>query len=167
MHLSTIDFARFKSKVRWYQSWELLKGRWHRQLLQLYRWYHRDFCVAPHLVRALPPEWTAEYGTDVLGVPVQSHYRWDEEMLRLFETHGTRAFSKLAIWDVDWELMYQNIYGRRAPHSLKDPRSRIERRVHRWLEDTQPAYAHGAAPRPWTERLSHRMLERCLTFAGW
>ncbi len=166
MHLSTIDLARFRSKIRWYQCWELLKGRWDRQLLHLYRWYHRDFWIPPHLVSQLPREWTA-YRADVLSVPTQEYYRWDDEVLRLMLQHGTRTFSRLAIWDEDWERMYRRIHGIAPPASLRDPRSPAERWVHDWLERTQPSYSHGAAPQPLRHRLSHRVLERCLSLNGW
>jgi hypothetical protein len=167
MHLSTLDLRRFRSKVRWYQCWELLKGRWDHRLLQLYRWYHRDFCIPPHLVTSLPGEWTDGYDVDVLGVPTQEYYQWDEEILRLFLQHGPGTFSRLAIWDQDWERMFERIHGISSPISLSDPRSPIERWVHGWLERTQPSYSHGALPQPLTERLSHRLLERCLALDGW
>lgn len=167
MHLSTIDFERFRSKVRWYQCWEVLRGRWSRRSIQLYRWYHRDFCVAPHLIEPLPGHWTAGYGVDVLNVPTQEFYRWDEELLRLFLAHGPGTFRRLAIWDVDWNGLYRRIHGTSPPVPLDDPRNWIERRVHRWLERTQPAYSHGAAPMAWTGRASHRLLERCLALTGW
>ena len=33
MHFSTIDFDRFKSKVRWYQCWEFSKHKWDGRLV--------------------------------------------------------------------------------------------------------------------------------------
>ena len=92
MHFSTIDFERFKSKIRWYQCWEFSKHRWDGRLVKLYRWYHKDFCIPSDQVRPLPNEWIAGYGSSMhlLDVPKQDYYRWDEEMLRLFATHGTK-----------------------------------------------------------------------------
>ncbi len=169
MHFSTIDFGRFKSKVRWYQCWEFLKDRWQGRLIELYRWYHRDFCVPDRLVRPLPDDWVSGYGPsiDLLGVPTQTFYRWDEEILQLFDAHGTSKFRKLAIWDQDWEAMHELIKKSPPPRSLRDPRSWLERTVHSWLERTQPFYSHGAEPPNRLGRLSHSVVERVLGTAGW
>jgi hypothetical protein len=173
LHLATMDERRFRSRIRWYQCWELLhgrdvrNGRWDGSLARLYRNYHRDFFVADHLVRPLPAEWIHGYGIDLLDVADRDFHRWDAEILTMFATHGTRAFRKLAIWDVDWGAMHERVHGRPSPVSLADPRSWLDRWIQRWLERTQPAYSHGAAPLPWTARLRHRLLERSLALAGW
>jgi glycosyltransferase involved in cell wall biosynthesis len=173
MHFATMDAPRFRSRIRWYQCWEFLherhicNGRWDGNLIQLYRDYHRDYFVAKHLARPVPAEWVAAYGDDLLDAPSQSYYRWDEDILRLLIEHGPRTFRKVAIWDVDWDQMYRRIHGGRPPVSLVDPRSRLERWVHRWCERTQPAYSHGAPPMRIADQVTHRALGKCLALAGW
>jgi hypothetical protein len=169
MHFSTIDFDRFKSKIRWYQCWEFSKHRWDGRLVQLYRWYHRDFHVPRHQVRPLPNEWTTGYGPSMhlLDVPKHDYYRWDEDLLRLFVEQGTNRFSKIALWDQDWEIMYKRINGSSAPLKLSDPRSRIEKWVHAWLERTQPFYSHYAPPLSRVGRLYHRCFEKLFGYLGW
>ena len=173
MHLATMDAARFRSRIRWYQCWEFLhgrhvrNGRWDGNLIQLYRDYHRDFFVAAHLVQSLPDEWLAGYGIDLLAAPSQDYYRWDLDVLRILIAHGPRTFRKLAIWDVDWDDVYRRVHGGPPPVSLADPRSATERWVHDWCERTQPAYSHGAGPIPLASQLAHRLLVRGLSAAGW
>ena len=172
MHLARMDDRRFRSRIRWYQCWEMLQGqqvadgRW-GSLAQLYRDYHREYFVADRLVRPLPQHWITGYGIDLLSVPDREYYRWDKEILDYFATYGTARFSKLSIWDVDWDAMFRRVHGRPSPISLRDPRSWFERRVHAWLEGTQAPYSHGGAPLPWPSRLRHRAVERFLTLAGW
>ena len=173
MHLATMDRARFRSRIRWYQCWEYLhsgaarNGRWDGNLVQLFRQYHRDFFVAPDLVRPLPEEWIAGYGGDFLAVPEQEYYRWDEEILRLLVEHGPRTFRKIAIWDADWTRLHHRIHGVAPPTSLADPRSPFERWVHRWCERVQPEYSHGAPPMRVARHLRHRIVEKSLVAAGW
>jgi hypothetical protein len=168
MHLSTLDFERFRSKIRWYQCWEFLKGRW-QSALQLYRWYHRDFCVPPDLIRPLPAAWTSGPGApaEILDFQAPDYYRWDEEILGLLVAYGTRKFRKLAIWDRDWAELYRKIHGSAPPHSLEDPRSALERWVHGWLERTQPYYSHYAPPLARSTKLSHVALQKVLGCVGW
>jgi len=173
IHFATMDAPRLRSKLRWYQCWEFLNnrgtinGRWDGSAAALYRDYHREFHVASRLVQPLPDEWVAPYGPDFLGLPELEFYRWDAEVLRMMIAHGTSAFRKLAIWDVDWESMYRRVHGSDAPVKLRDPRSWTDRLVHRWLERTQPAYSHGGQALHWSHRLRHRVLRRCLTLCGW
>ena len=169
MHFSTIDFERFKSKIRWYQCWEFSKHRWDGRLVKLYRFYHRDFCIPSHQVRPLPNEWIAGYGSSMhlLDVPKQDYYRWDEEMLRLFARHGTKRFRKIALWDEDWELRYRRIHGSSPPLNLSDPRSPIERWIHAWLQRTQPFYSHYPPPLSRVGRVYHRCLEELFGYLGW
>jgi hypothetical protein len=168
MHLSTLDFDRFKSKIRWYQCWEHSRNRWDGRLVDLYRWYHRDFCVPTAEVRPLPNDWIEAYGaTRLLEVAKQDYYRWDEDILRLFMKHGTARFRKLALWDVDWERMYQRINGSHAPFALKDPRSVLDKWVHDWLERTQPFYSHYAPRLSVSARVFHRGFEQLLKCLGW
>jgi len=169
MHLSTMDFRRFESKVRWYQCWEFLQHRWDGKLVDMYRQYHRDFCIPTAATRKLPNEWLEAYGpgVNVTYVPHQEYYRWDEAMLDLFLKHGTKKFRKISVWDHDWNQMHKLVKGQPAPVSLKDPRSRTERWVHSWLERTQPFYSHYGPGRSILARAQHRILEKGLRYLGW
>src|SRR5690606_32942956 len=69
LHFSVADLERFRSKVRWYQCWELLNQPGQRSYLQLYRFYHRDFAVSTEDVARIPTEWLTGYearGIDLL-----------------------------------------------------------------------------------------------------
>jgi glycosyltransferase involved in cell wall biosynthesis len=94
LHFATIDFERFKSKVRWYQCLEYIKGRWEGRLIDLYRWYHRDFHIPGEYIKTLPDEWIKGYEAeiDLLDITEEPYYRWDIEMIRLFADEGTKNF---------------------------------------------------------------------------
>ena len=167
MHLSTIDWARFASKIRWYQAWEFLQGRWDRRMIELYRWYHRDFHTPEEKSSPLQPVWTEGLPVDILDVPTQPYYRWDEEMIRLFHEHGTERFRKLALWDVDWNSLLEKISETGAARSIDDPRSPLDRWIHSWLEKTQPYHSHFPLRRKRLKRLSDWLLSKLFSIAGW
>jgi hypothetical protein len=169
MHFATFDWERFKSKIRWYQCWEFLNQKWNRRLVQLYRTYHRYFAIPDHMIQQLPKEWCAGYdpSIDLLGLPTEDFYRWDVEILRLFAQHGAKKFSKIAIWDQDWRRMHERIHGRPAPADFGDPRSRVERWAHDWLERTQPLYRDKAPPPRRRHQLRDGLISKALGYLGW
>jgi hypothetical protein len=170
LHYSVAEFERFKSKIRWYQCWELLHQANHRGYLSLYRWYHKDFCVPESERRALPAEWTAGYtkrGIDLHSFAQEAPYRWDKEILKLFSDHGVDKFRRLAVWNVDWRQRYQEIHGNRAPRTIFDPRNWLERGVHGWLERTQRYYSHFEVPQTKLQRVYLRGVQKLLHWCGW
>jgi len=169
LHLSTIDWRRFTSKIRWYEAWEFLLQRWDKRLVQLYRLYHTSFYIPKDKMVDLPSEWTDGYGPDIniLDVPTEPFYRWDREMIRLFREHGTKKFRKLAVWDVDWNAMYRLIYQSEPSDPINDPRSRFDRWVHSRLEKTQPFYSHFPPCRSRIGRYSERVFQKVVSLAGW
>jgi hypothetical protein len=169
LHFATIDWERFTSKIRWYQCWEFLQNRWDRRLIELYRWYHKAFHIPPEQRLQMPSEWTDGYGPeiDLLGVPTEEFYRWDKDLIRLFGEHGTKKFRRLAIWDVDWNSMCSTIKRSESDGSLGDPRSKLDRWIHAWLERTQPCHSMFSPSRSFRQRLTDRLVEKLLSLAGW
>jgi hypothetical protein len=63
--------------------------------------------------------------------------------------------------------MYEKIYQEKPRKRFDDPRSVVERWLHRWLENTQPFYSHFRLPR--TRRLYYqeRITVRIASLIGW
>ena len=169
LHLSTIDWARFTSKVRWYQAWEFLHERWNKRLVPLYRFYHACFCIPPDQIVDLPPEWTDGYGADIniLDVPSEPFYRWDLEMIRLFGEYGTGKFKRLDLWDVDWDAMHRLIFQSKPLKPIIDPRSGFDRWVHSRLGKTQRFYALFPPQLSRGDRYFERVFQKVVSLAGW
>ena len=71
-------------------------------------------------------------------------------------THGPTPFRKVDIWNVDWTKMGHR-FGYETNEELADPRSSLDRAIHRWLQRTQP---HAT-------KLSVRLLQKSLQMIGW
>jgi len=169
LHFSTIDDARFRSKMRWYQCYELLSGKWDRKLFELYRFYHMELCIAPSRLRALPNEWTAGYGAhvDLLNFRGQDYYHWDGEMLGLLKVHGPEKFRRVSIWEVDWPALQRSIGIGDEEDRLRDPRTLVEKLVHWWLAKTQIYYVPGAPGRNRVASFFHSWIRRMVKTMGW
>ena len=169
LHLSTLDLARFRSKNRWYQCWEFINQGGEGRAFELYRFYHTEFCVAESRLAPLPRKWVDGYlpAAAPLSFTGKAYYRWDREMLGLLIEHGPQRFRQLAIWDTDWDRMHRDIFGSESPRSLKDPRSVLDKMIHRWLEATQPIYCEGAPKRVGVAMLRHRIARRLVKMVGW
>jgi hypothetical protein len=169
LHFSTIDFERFKSKIRWYQLHEFLQAKGSLDLYKLNRWYHRDFEVSPRMIRPLPRAWLdgpGAYGelVDVVG---EKYYRWDIEVIDLLCRYGPKAFSKVGIWDTDWDQLYERIFEKPPPRDLSDPRSWAEQGIHRWLERTRKFHSHLPVPQTRWGRVGERVVRKMASFLGW
>lgn len=169
LHLSVLDFHRFSSKVRWYQAWEYLNKDWGRRYMELYRLYHRDHHINSTRVKPLPDEWVDGYGSDIglLDNEPMPYYRWDGEMLKFFDEHGTDKFRRLNVWQVDWDKMYERIHGTPPHRSYKDPRSILEKLVHLWLRRTQKYYSPEPPSRTRVRRRLHKIATRWVRKLGW
>lgn len=169
LHFSTTDFERFKSKVRWYQIYEFLQAKGAFEFYRMNRWYHRDFEVSPKMIHALPPAWIDGPGAykELLKIEGQKYYRWDIEVINLLCRDGPEAFSKVAIWDVDWNQLYERIFDKPPPRDLADPRGWVERGIHRWLARTRKFHSHLPVPQNRWERLGERVVRRIASLLGW
>ena len=157
LHYQYTDWARMRSKQRWYQCWERLRYPAKRPIT-LYRQYHH-MDAAIRAARPLRSEWLAGYeeaGIDMRTVESAPYYWWDEELVELFNAHGAEHFRRLDVWDVEWDVLRRQM-GYVSFGSLSDPRSTSERVVHRWLGRTQPA----------AMSLPVRAIQRMLKPFGW
>jgi glycosyltransferase involved in cell wall biosynthesis len=167
MHYCMADLERFKSKIRWYQCFEHINL--HRKPLDLYRFYHENLFVSPSLIQPVPKEWIQDYerrGIDMSSLNREGVYRWDREVLQYFQTHGTARFKRLALWDVDWNKVYNDHHPHEPQKNFPDPRNRVTRLVHRWLRWTQPDFSLYAV-QPFLRRIFYRFAHRALRLLGW
>jgi glycosyltransferase involved in cell wall biosynthesis len=159
IHLQYADWQRMKSKQRWYQCWEAINGGAKRPV-QLYRQYHRMDAFPPEEIVDFPRAWVDAYarlGVDIAPEPTDDVYWWDEEVYRWIADHGPERFRRLAIWEVDWDRVADTVGANGDRPAVADPRSPLDRAVHRWLARTQ-ARASAA---------STRCVQRMLVPLGW
>ena len=154
LHLQYLDWERMKAKQRWYQCWERLNHPGKRPI-QIYRQYHRMDAPPPGEVFPTPPEWLAGYreaGIDLTAIEPRETFSWDADVLTWLRERP-RELRRLDVWDAGWERRAAAL-GVPPP---RDPRSRHERLVLRWLAATQ-ASAH---------RQGTRLVQRALRPLGW
>ena len=167
MHYCQHDCGRFQSRIRWYQCYEYVSLN--KRPIDLYRFYQQDLFGPSNVVKPVPKEWIQGYeerGIDMTSVNRQGRYRWDAEVLRYFEKYGTTKLKRLPLWDVDWNDIYYGLYSKEPGASLDDPRSGLDKLVHKWLKMTQPDWCHFARP-SFSRRLVHKCVHRLLRMAGW
>jgi glycosyltransferase involved in cell wall biosynthesis len=139
LHYQYLDWRRMKSKQRWYQCWELLNVPGKRPI-QVYRQYHQMDAIPSDDIVPVERDWLAMYerdGIDMTAGSEEPFYWWDREVLRWLKEYGTNRFRKLDIWDVDWEEAARFFGEPVVAGTLADPRGRVVRGLHHWLEKTQ------------------------------
>jgi hypothetical protein len=72
--------------------------------------------------------WLDEYRQE--HIPEKSYW-YDEEVLNFFDKYGVKKFSKLNVWDIDWNKKAKFL-GRAGIY--KDPRTWPEKQVHHFIE---------------------------------
>ena len=159
IHYQFADWERQESKTRWYQCWERINHP-ERTAIEIYRQYHRAHIVSPDRVHPIPGRWLQGYydrGIDMTSIRRPYRPWWDREVLDLLDKYGTAHFRREDLWWVDWDAVYQELYGKKPAHALSDPRNRCDRLVHRWLQKTQPHH----------HKFLIRVMERLLNLLGW
>ena len=138
LHLQYLDWARARSKQRWYQMWEWLNVP-EKRPVQLFRQYNAMLAMPAEQIVDLDLEWLDGYrrrGINMCEVAPRDSYHWDLDAVRWIDLYGARRFARLDVWDADWMAVARDA-GLRPREGLRDPRSRFERLVHRWLRRTQ------------------------------
>jgi glycosyltransferase involved in cell wall biosynthesis len=167
MHYCLVDADRFKSRIRWYQCFEHLSLK--KKPIDLYRYYNKIRFISPQAIANVPREWIAGYqgrGIDMTSVNREGSYRWDREVLGYFKEHGTKKFKRLAIWNVDWSKLRDDLYPGEFPQDLSDPRSSFDKLVHRWLDFSQPDFSLYASPKR-SRMFFHKCAKKALGLLGW
>lgn len=138
MHYQYVDWKRMESKHRWYQALEHQMDP-EKSAVNIYRMYHHMNAIGADELRTVPDWWFDDYermGIDLRSVVKGRTYWWDRELLHLFEKRGTREFSQLAIWDVDWTAIARD-NSFEGSVDTRDPRDLLEKLFHRYASMTQ------------------------------
>lgn len=140
LHLQYIDWARMRSKHRWYECYERLQFP-EKSAVQIYRFYHHMDSRSAGELQDVPEDLLRSYrsqGIDPFVHTKESDYRWDNEVADLLREHGPERFRNLDIWDKDWSAVF-TARGIRGPF-VPPRRSVLERALGSWLRRTQYHY---------------------------
>lgn len=151
LHLQYLDSERMRAKQRWYETWERIRFP-RKRPIQIYRQYHHMDAIDPGERHRLRDEWTDGYrraGVDLLA-PMLTPHPWDARALELIIEHGPERLRHVDIWGVDWRAVARDLGGHLPGDSVSDPRSPLDRAVHRWLARTQ--YRADARRTRWAQR---------------
>lgn len=158
LHYQFTDWKRMESKQRWYQCWERLHHPAKRAIAAYRQYHHMDAIPAEHR-HPLRPEWLDRYrqaGINMTEVRREEAYRWDREVAGWLAEHGAALFRRCDIWEIDWAERCRH-FGITPGRPISDPRSALDKWVHRWLAQTQ-----GRSLEP-----SVRTRQRLLRLFGW
>jgi hypothetical protein len=159
LHFQYLDWERMKSKQARYQCFERIANP-AKRAINLYRQYHHMDVLPMTDIHQVRSEWTdyhKERGIDVFSVDRPGVYPADQDVIEMLLQHGTRLFSKLDIWSVDWTSKAKELGKQTPPGRLADPRTYFERAVHQWLRATQSR----------KRQLRVRSVQWALRLAGW
>ena len=139
LHFQFVDADRTESKRRAYhvQEWAVNPHR----PIRLFRRLNPLRCIRPSDVKPLDPRWTegfAKDGIDWRAVRKDGIYRWDQLVVEAIVEKGPPFFSRLDIWDADWQRVGATQGIAAAASGIRDPRSCMEKAVHRFLRASQP-----------------------------
>jgi hypothetical protein len=138
LHFQYVAWERMVSKHRWYQAWELTRNR-ERSPLDIFRQYHHmNGSWSSNEIHPINSEWLAGYeraGIDYRSLASEHLTWWDTEVCQMLQEGGPASFSKLDIWDRDWNETAR-VCGVSRP-ALSDPRSPFEKLAHGVLRMTQ------------------------------
>lgn len=139
LHLQFLDWSRMQSKHAWYQCFEHLNLDLHG--VALYRKYHHmdRFARRESLTVPVEAHWTADYEAQGIRMSevLQTPYWWDDAVVKMLVERGPAFFADIAMWDRDWNAIKRRV-GPDSPVDLSDPRSAMQKWMHRYLCATQP-----------------------------
>lgn len=128
LHLQYLNWQRMDSKHYYYQCLERIKYP-NKTAVEIYRMYHHMYAISKDKLTNFEQNWVADYknqGIHFDKLPNFNRYWFDDEVEKLFVTHGSSVFKREAIWQSKW--------------SVKDPRSIFDKMIHVYLKLTQPLH---------------------------
>lgn len=136
VHFQYADWARMRSKQRWYMAWERINNRAF-STVKLHRTYSHMYNTRENNIQTLDPNWLPNDPAANIGLSEEgSVFRWDGEILDMFDQYGTQRFARVPLWEVDWTEIAQKL-GRKNQAKYADPRGWWQRSLQSWLRDTQ------------------------------
>lgn len=138
MHFQFADWERMESKHRWYQCWEHINNP-KKSAMGIYRQYHHMYSIKKNKFKTIPSNWLKNYedrGIDYRDIKKENFYYWDYEVINILNKYGLDFFSKIDIWNVDWNNLSKK-YNKNLTLNYVDPRSKTEKLLFWWLKKTQ------------------------------
>jgi hypothetical protein len=138
IHFQFTDWERMESKHRWYQCFETIQFP-KKKAIDIFRMYHHMHAIPQNQIVPIPMEWINGYnqlGIDITSVCNKAINWFDEKTIEMIGQYGATEFRKLNIWDVNW-AMKSNHYEKINSEALKDPRSKFDKIILKWLIRTQ------------------------------
>jgi glycosyltransferase involved in cell wall biosynthesis len=161
LHYALADGVRFSRRQIWYQCYEILHSKDFGPV-QIFRRYHVFESIPQEETLDADPHWFSLYersGIDVRHVEPGPTAHYDNDIFNWMTDAGIGPgkFSRLAIWDIDWNQEYQRVRGVKPPIDLSDPRTWSQKMIHRWLSKTQPSF----------KKFHIRLIDRMIRAMGW
>lgn len=138
IHFQFTDWERMQSKHRWYQCYETIQFP-KKRAIDIFRMYHHMYAIPQNQIVPIPQEWINGYnqlGIDITSVCNKAITWFDEKSIEMIGQYGGTKFKKLNIWDVDWKMKSNN-FGKENREVLRDPRSKFDKLILKWLIKTQ------------------------------
>jgi hypothetical protein len=138
IHFQYTDWERMQSKHRWYQCFEAIQFP-KKKAIDIFRMYHHMYAIPQDQIVPIPQEWINGYnqfGIDITSVCNKAINWFDEKIIEMIGQYGATKFKKLNIWDVDWEMKSKHL-GKINSEIIKDPRSKLDKLIRKWLIRTQ------------------------------
>jgi hypothetical protein len=129
-HFAHINKKRVKSKWRYYQFIEKIKGIHSNPITSF-----RSYSYKKEIRLPIPKNWIQDYETIFKAFKLDGEKFWfDDEVLIFIEKYGIETFSILPIWDRDTKANFMSI------KRIEDPRNWFQKALHSYLKITQPFY---------------------------
>jgi hypothetical protein len=137
MHLQYTNWQRMQSKHRWYQCYEHVTFP-DKSPVTIFRKYHHMYAIDKESLNKIPDFWISGYNNMGIDIKEQNDngiYWWDEKVLDYFDQYGIDYFTKIYLWNVNWNEISK--IWKRNNLEYDDPRNFIDRLIHIFLFHTQ------------------------------
>ncbi len=138
IHFQFVDWQKMLIKHCYYQCQEVIFSP-KKSAIDLYRTYHHMDTLNNSQFIPIPQDWIIEYnklGIDITSLYLESISWFEEQCLILIEKYGAVFFRKLDIWGINWKENAKK-WNRPNLQIFEDPRSKIDKQIHKWLAKTQ------------------------------
>ena len=133
LHYQFVNWDRMLAKQRFYRVQDFIQTeRKFKDAAKINKMYFIAKDESQLECFNVPVEWTKAYedrGVDLQNIKTEALPWYDIEVLKWFKEYGTKTFSLLDIWDVNWENKRQLAKGFETQEIL-DPRNFIEKVYH-------------------------------------
>jgi glycosyltransferase involved in cell wall biosynthesis len=158
LHFQYVVWERMLSKHRWYQAWEHINNP-DKKPLEIFRKYHHMHGSWDDTeITDVRTEWLEAYGhagIDFTTLRCEEITWWDQEIVAMLLKHTPTHFSRIALWDKNWNSIAAKLKIDGA--GITDPRGFADRAIHRLLAATQRRRTN----------VGVRLFERFLRSIGW